>query len=202
MRSDRLDRRTVALSFDAVDGPLTWRALLELWRTPSGAQAFSEALLAASRLVDSGGGPFRWECPPLSQGALAESYECVVVSDPWLDVPADAVPFREQLATSDTTATFANLSGRSTLVIPTKTNGGRTQVAHLEAFLRTAPDAHIADLWHAVADAVQRRLDTRADTRFWLSTAGGGVAWLHVRLDPTPKYYHHDPYCSVPPLSK
>ncbi|MGI9175867.1 MAG: DUF6940 family protein [Rhodothermales bacterium] len=23
----------------------------------------------------------------------------------------------------------------------------------------------------------------------WLSTAGGGVSWLHVRLDSRPKYY-------------
>ena len=28
----------------------------------------------------------------------------------------------------------------------------------------------------------------------WLSTAGDGIAWLHVRLDPSPKYYQHDEY--------
>jgi hypothetical protein len=31
----------------------------------------------------------------------------------------------------------------------------------------------------------------------WLSTAGGGVAWLHVRLDDRPKYYAHAPYRRV-----
>jgi hypothetical protein len=28
----------------------------------------------------------------------------------------------------------------------------------------------------------------------WLSTAGAGVAWLHVRLDDRPKYYGFDEY--------
>ena len=28
----------------------------------------------------------------------------------------------------------------------------------------------------------------------WLSTAGLGVGWLHVRLDDRPKYYRHAPY--------
>jgi hypothetical protein len=28
----------------------------------------------------------------------------------------------------------------------------------------------------------------------WLSTAGMGVAWLHVRLDSRPTYYGHRPY--------
>jgi hypothetical protein len=30
----------------------------------------------------------------------------------------------------------------------------------------------------------------------WLSTSGLGVAWLHIRLDSTPKYYQHQPYTS------
>ncbi len=32
----------------------------------------------------------------------------------------------------------------------------------------------------------------------WLSTAGAGVSWLHVRLDTRPKYYHHGPYRQPP----
>ena len=32
------------------------------------------------------------------------------------------------------------------------------------------------------------------DKPTWLSTAGMGVAWLHVRLDQRPKYYAHRPY--------
>jgi len=38
---------------------------------------------------------------------------------------------------------------------------------------------------------VRQRLGER---RLWISTAGGGVAWLHVRLDSSPKYYGFRPY--------
>jgi hypothetical protein len=32
----------------------------------------------------------------------------------------------------------------------------------------------------------------------WLSTAGAGVSWLHVRLDDRPKYYQFEPYRHLP----
>lgn len=32
---------------------------------------------------------------------------------------------------------------------------------------------------------------------FWLSTAGMGVSWLHVRLDERPKYYRFQEYRSA-----
>lgn len=28
----------------------------------------------------------------------------------------------------------------------------------------------------------------------WLNTAGGGVPWLHIRLDDQPKYYRYQAY--------
>ena len=46
-------------------------------------------------------------------------------------------------------------------------------------------------LWRTVGEAVSERI---TDRPLWLSTAGGGVAWLHVRLDSRPKYYGHTPY--------
>ena len=32
------------------------------------------------------------------------------------------------------------------------------------------------------------------DRPLWLSVAGGGVPWLHVRIDDRPKYYRYDSY--------
>lgn len=40
-------------------------------------------------------------------------------------------------------------------------------------------------------------LDREPDVQtlpIWLNTAGGGVAWLHIRLDHRPKYYRYLPY--------
>jgi len=37
-----------------------------------------------------------------------------------------------------------------------------------------------------------------SDRPLWISTAGMGVNWLHVRLDSRPKYYRHAPYKTPP----
>jgi hypothetical protein len=43
-----------------------------------------------------------------------------------------------------------------------------------------------------VAETMTEQLDLKEP--LWLSTAGQGVFWLHVRLDRYPKYYNHAPY--------
>jgi hypothetical protein len=63
--------------------------------------------------------------------------------------------------------------------------------SHLAQFTRAASSAQQDAYWHAVGDAVGARMGTRP---MWLSTAGHGVAWLHVRLDSSPKYYRHREY--------
>jgi len=57
--------------------------------------------------------------------------------------------------------------------------------------VRSASDEQNHALWRIVGAAVRERLGER---RLWISTAGGGVAWLHVRLDSSPKYYGFRPY--------
>ena len=63
--------------------------------------------------------------------------------------------------------------------------------AHLAAFVRGAPAQQRHVLWQRVADAMMRRLSGQP---VWLSTAGAGVSWLHVRLDDRPKYYSFSEY--------
>jgi hypothetical protein len=46
-------------------------------------------------------------------------------------------------------------------------------------------------LWRNVGETMQQRI---TDRPVWLNTAGGGVSWLHVRLDSWPKYYRFRPY--------
>jgi hypothetical protein len=61
----------------------------------------------------------------------------------------------------------------------------------LAAFVRLAPAQQQSALWRSVGEAMQRRLSKKP---VWLSTAGAGVPWLHVRLDDLPKYYGYRPY--------
>ena len=78
----------------------------------------------------------------------------------------------------------------ATLVVPSP----RTDYdayGHFASFLRHAPESQIDSFWLAIGRAVAEQM---TDEPIWLSTAGGGVAWLHVRVDATPKYYGFGPY--------
>ena len=72
--------------------------------------------------------------------------------------------------------------------------GNNNAYGHLAAFVRNAPHGQIHRLLSSVAGAMQSRL-TQAP--LWLSTAGDGVAWLHVRIDQRPKYFGYGPYTVV-----
>ena len=102
----------------------------------------------------------------------------------------DAAAFAEHFERGGEIVVFDNLGGDATLVVPAP----RAQpqcYTHLAAFVRAAPAAQVRALWRAVASATIAAIGDRPR---WLSTAGLGVFWLHVRLDSRPKYYRHDPY--------
>jgi hypothetical protein len=83
-----------------------------------------------------------------------------------------------------------SLGGDAQLIVPSP----RTEISaygHLAAFLRQAPQRQLDAFWRVVSTAVQSRIGEKP---LWLNTAGGGVAWLHVRLDSRPKYYGYAPY--------
>src|SRR5699024_11651652 len=91
---------------------------------------------------------------------------------------------------------FPNLGGDALMVVPSQQARARASVyTHFAAFLRGAPREQQRALWREVAAAMSERL---SDRPVWLSTAGAGVAWLHVRLDEQPKYYAHAPYRKLP----
>jgi hypothetical protein len=89
---------------------------------------------------------------------------------------------------------FANLGGDAILVAPTEL-AAASAYAQIGAFVRDAPPSQRDALWRAVGVAMLDRIGSRP---VWLSTAGGGVAWLHVRLDDRPKYYGWAPYRRAP----
>lgn len=148
------------------------------------ARSFSEAIAAT---------PYEavyFETPCLTTDTLSQPFECVLLDGaPLAAVEADPAPFRAQLQGSDPVVTFENLGRDALLVAPTPVQG--VDCAHLAAFLRTAGDSQIAALWRAVALAA---LSVVGTTPRWISTAGLGVSWLHVRIDSAPKYYRHRPY--------
>lgn len=90
----------------------------------------------------------------------------------------------------DGVVSFANLGGDATLVVPSS-RGPDENYGHLAAFVRGAPRDQVRSLWRRVGQVASEGLGR---SPVWISTAGGGVAWLHVRFDRRPKYYGHAPY--------
>lgn len=185
--SKKLDRRTVRFHVATCTRVLCWAEVLALWTdSPSFADEFTAAL-ANSQFTC-----FRWETPALRRQDLDEPFEFVLIDSPDLPENPDPTPFAEHFrrAADRPVIRFDNLGGDAELVVPCPIAEDCAYV-HVARFVREAPADQQRALWHEVGLAMERRLDERP---VWLSTAGSGVAWLHVRLDDSPKYYVHSPY--------
>lgn len=126
--------------------------------------------------------------------SLARPFECVFVASPPLAGAApDPGPFTEHFRPGCSVATFESLGKDALLVAPCPAAQG-SDFAHLSRFAATASGAQSTALWRGVGVALETRVDRNPT---WLSTAGLGVSWLHVRLDNRPKYYRHAPYRSA-----
>ena len=141
---------------------------------------------------------FYWELPPLTAASLHRDTEFVLIEAPMLArFPPERAPFEEHFrrAPGEEVIVFPNLGGDAVLAVPCP-QGPDENYPHLAAFLRGADRRQVRALWRVTAQEMLRRVGTRPT---WLSTAGGGVAWLHVRLDSRPKYYSHAPYRDAHP---
>ena len=175
-------------------GPSWTEAVAALREEPALADALSEAVA---------GCPWPacfWEVAPAEPGDTDRPFEMVVVEARGLArVAPEPEVFAREVARHggpDGVATFPNLGGDAVLVVPAE-DADTGKGAHLAVFLRGASPARRRALWRAVGEAAAAEL-ARPRGPLWLSTSGMGVAWLHVRLDSTPKYYTHAPFRAAP----
>jgi hypothetical protein len=189
-RREEIDRSTLRCrAMDQGGRALSFGDVFGAWR---GSEPFRAAW--ASHLRNLQFGAYCWECPPVSSATLEAPFECVFVASPLLaQYPPDPSPFAEFFTPGCSVATFANLGKDALLVAPCPGAAG-SNFAHLATFSATAAPVQQSALWQAVAAAMEERIGTSPT---WLSTAGLGVFWLHVRLDSRPKYYRHAPYARM-----
>lgn len=157
------------------------------WRDDPKFRTFFSALLA-----EAPHSAFRWETPPITTASLGRTFEFALVESLELETQADPGAFAEHFDVADAghVVSFPNLNGDAVLVVPCPITDANIY-AHLAAFVRNAPDAQKHELWSLVGQVVEERVSA---TPIWLSTAGAGVPWLHVRIDQRPKYYRHAEY--------
>ena len=179
--------RVLKCSIDLGSSPLSYASVLDRWQNDAGFRNHFIQTLAKAPFS-----AFRWETPPVTNGSMNQPFEFVLLDSPDLLTRPDPCAFSEHFraAQAGGIVEFSNLGGDAVLVVPCPGNRP-LDYAHLAAFLRHAPAEQQHALWQAVAAAMQRRLGARP---VWLSSAGGGVAWLHLRLDDRPKYYGYAAY--------
>ena len=166
----------------------TYRQVIDAWQRD---HAFRSFFIEHLR-----GAPFeayRWETPAVTAANVDQAFAFVLVNDRALaGLAADPSAFADKFGPHPTehAMTFPNLGGDALLVVPTPMTTA-SAYAHLAAFTRHAPEAQQHALWQAVGAALDQQLGAKP---VWVSTAGLGVPWLHVRLDARPKYYSYEPY--------
>lgn len=168
---------------------LTFSDVLDLWQEDGNFRNYYTQLLA-----DSPFPAYRWETPSITKLTACQSFQFVLLNCPeFCSRKTDQKTYDSYFTADDTDygiVAFANLRGDATLVVPSP----RTEIdayGHLAAFIRHAPKWQLDAFWRVVSTSVKSQI---GHNPLWLSTAGGGVAWLHVRLDSRPKYYGYSPY--------
>jgi len=186
-RSEELaDARGLRFTVARDSRPATFAEVLDGLRDDTDFRTLFNALLA-----DAPYSAFRWETPAVTVQTASQAFEFVILDSPGLARRPDPEAFAEHFAGhSSGVVAFPNLGGDAVMVVP-RLIAEPSAYGHLAAFARLAPEDQRHSLWQAVGQAMTRRVGAKP---VWLSTAGAGVSWLHLRLDDKPKYYGFEPY--------
>jgi hypothetical protein len=135
-----------------------------------------------------------WEVKPINKNKLDENFEFVLIESNSLKrIVADDSSFKKYFKEGEDVVTFPNLGGDAQLIVPTQIRES-SNYNHLASFMRKAPKSQAVNFWTKVAEEYDKLMENRTK---WLSTAGLGVYWLHVRIDSRPKYYRFAPYRTI-----
>ena len=137
-----------------------------------------------------------------NKSSYSDQFEFVLVESSYLytfaDGKQDEDTFREhfeQCKESEVGCAFYNPSRTSVLITPMNLQPESNNVyGHLASFIRRAPNSQIKRFLRMVVQRYVEEIKMKDEERVWLSTDGSGVAWLHFRLDPIPKYYDYRPF--------
>lgn len=137
-------------------------------------------------LKDSSFIAFFWENIPFTKNSLTIDYEFSLVnSTSLMNQKSDPSAFDDYFKKEEEVVSFSNLRGDANLIVPCP-NQNLDSYSHIGNFVRSSDMNQIDKLWEMVGNEISKSL---RDNPIWLSTAGLGVPWLHIRIDSNPKYY-------------
>ncbi len=169
------------------DQPLSHADVLDLWKEDIAFVDFFVTVFSTT-----GYSSYTWEMPPLTLLNLREPFRFVVQNVPSTHA-VDADVFEQYYRPENDCngiVAFLNTGQDALLVVPSPHRYG-VNFSGLAQFFEDSTIHQRRSLWQMVAHHTKSRLSGKP---LWISTAAGGVAWLHVRLDEAPKYYLYAPY--------
>lgn len=165
--------------------PLTYKEVIHLWKEDADFRLFFIEIINIAPFA-----AIYLETPPITKSNVHRFFEMVLIKSRTLVLQPQSIVFQEHFDQAERdVVTFSNLGRNAVLVVPTPQKDA--DYSHLMAFLQNAPLSQIHNFWKTLANAIEERLN---DKPVWVSTAGNGVHWLHVRLDSRPKYYKYPVY--------
>ena len=130
-----------------------------------------------------------FECPPVNAANLdTKPFEFILMKAHHLERPPTRNTYQDYFTRNCLSVKFLSRGKDTQLISPCPpANPSDDQgYVHLASFMMNAPDDKIKDIWKRVAISMLDRIKQERPNHVWLSTAGGAVAWLHIRLDPRP----------------
>ncbi|TYP95193.1 hypothetical protein LX73_0489 [Fodinibius salinus] len=177
--------RSIKYHINYKDKRVSFRQFIDLLQSDNDFRSFFIELLS-NVPFDA----YHWETPPVTKATTEQPFQFVVTNSPGIDLAPDVGPFAQYFGEDDQVSIFDNLGGDAKLIAPAPTHPEKNY-SHIGVFTEQAPLEQQKTLWQRVGQVTEAEL---SDQPIWLNTAGGGVAWLHVRFDSAPKYYRHRPY--------
>jgi hypothetical protein len=177
---------TLQFQIKEQDKPLSFAHVIQFWQNSAPFRRYFNTFLAEIPFE-----AFYLEVAPMTKTQTSLPFEFVVInSAPLRHIIPDQSAFQEYFEEGKATVDFLNLGKDAHLLVPTPI-GVVSCYAHLAQFVRHAPAAQQDEFWKTVGELYGAGLN---DQPLWLSTAGLGVSWLHLRLDSRPKYYRYEGY--------
>ncbi|HMB62361.1 MAG TPA: toll/interleukin-1 receptor domain-containing protein [Eudoraea sp.] len=168
---------------------LTYEQVLNLWIENDNFLYFYNNLFRKCGFYS-----YIWETPPVTKSSFSNDFQFAILNTP---SPANIIPDRvtykkyfDSNNDKNGIVTFLNL-GRDTLLIVPSPFRTEDDYSNLDRFYRYASRDQQKSIWKVTANEIKMRI---TDKPIWVSVAGGGISWLHIRLDPRPKYYRYTPF--------
>lgn len=137
-----------------------------------------------------------FECIPVSFKTLKTTFRFVIITtNLFKNIQPNSQPFQSYFNGKSLTTSFLGKSGDVLLVVPQPMNNvSEITYTHLYNFIKYGSPEYFKNVFAECIKLLCETMQENKNTKYWLSTSGLGVSWLHFRIDTIPKYYNYEEY--------